>query len=180
MGVMTERIGLDSALQRVGFNFLTVHLGSYLLLAHQQDIVSVGIDGSLQAGLQFANREVSYLLQVPLFLTGRWGCGATTFNEQKFGFGLGVGLNSSYLSIRGLSGLDQNSLGVTTFIINPSILGEARIKTKKRAVIMRLHLSLTGPERQGVLPVSTFDDTLLFERARTRFLSMGWGVLLSF
>ncbi len=78
--------------------YYTFMVGSYYMLAHKNDVVSVGVDGALQGGINFRGGGISYQLQVPLFVMGRLGSGATSYNQQKIGIGLGVGTQMSYLN----------------------------------------------------------------------------------
>ena len=78
--------------------YYTFMIGTYYMLAHKNDIVSVGVDGAFQGGINFRGGGISYQLQVPLFVMGRLGSGSTTYNQQKIGLGLGLGAQTSYLN----------------------------------------------------------------------------------
>ena len=77
-----------------GGQYINLHFGGYYAAAHKNDIISTGVDAGLQGWLGLGN--LSYQLQLPVYIMGRIGAGATHYNQQKFGFALGVGMQTSY------------------------------------------------------------------------------------
>ncbi len=76
-----------------GGSYANFYFGAYYALFHKNDIVSLGIDAGIQPWLSF--QDWSYQIQVPAYLVGRIGAGSTTYNQQKIGLGLGVGLQTA-------------------------------------------------------------------------------------
>ncbi len=77
-----------------GGQYVNLYFGGYYAAAHKNDIVSTGVDAGIQGWIGLGN--LSYQLQLPVYVMGRIGAGATRYNQQKFGFALGVGMQTSY------------------------------------------------------------------------------------
>lgn len=119
-------------------NFL---VGGYYDIAHKNDIVSVGIDAGVQGGL-YLQQGFAYQIQVPTYVMGRIGAGSTTYNQQKIGAGVGIGMQSTYLN--------ESRLGtpntIKTFIFVPSAIGEVMIGGGN--LTGRLHIPLLPMKKQ--------------------------------
>lgn len=119
-------------------NFL---VGGYYDIIHKNDIVSLGIDAGVQGGL-YLQQGFAYQIQVPAYLMGRIGAGSTTYNQQKIGAGLGIGMQSTYLN--------ESRLGtpntIKTFIFVPSAIGEVMIGGGN--LTGRLHVPLLPMKKQ--------------------------------
>lgn len=115
-------------------------IAGYYPLAHKNDIISAGVDAGVQIGLNFQS-GVSYQLQVPLFAMGRIGAGATNYNEQKLGLGLGIGGQFSFLNERrSVLGSDRAPKKIVGF--SPSGLIELSIRQGGGRLMGRFHFPL--------------------------------------
>lgn len=99
-GLMYQFLSLnraDSTLPAIPdvWQYVTLNLGGYGVIAHKNDVVSLGVDASINVGLNF-NPPLSFLVQTPVYLMGRLGAGSTPYNEQNLGIGLGFGITPSY------------------------------------------------------------------------------------
>lgn len=121
--------------------YYTFMVGTYYMLAHKNDVVSVGVDGAIQGGINFTGGGISYQAQVPLFLMGRLGAGATSYNQQKIGLGLGLGAQTSYLNEK--RPFVYNSEGPKKiFGFIPSAIIEATIQQGGGHLTGRIHFPL--------------------------------------
>ncbi|MEM7658135.1 MAG: hypothetical protein AAF399_18555, partial [Bacteroidota bacterium] len=91
-GFMLEMGSLESN-RNQGWNYSTLQIGSYISLLHSKDVVSLGIDPSVQLGLNFQGPGTNILVQTPVYAMVRVGAGATPYNQQNFGISLGAGIN---------------------------------------------------------------------------------------
>lgn len=127
--------------------FYNFHIGTYYTIAHYNDIFSVGIDPSLQFGLNFVPvfngnsqfTRVNYVIQAPVFLMGKIGATATAYNQQKVGIAAGIGGNFTYFSQQIL---DNINLRRSTSYINPSVVVEATIVQRGNPLTGRFHFAL--------------------------------------
>jgi hypothetical protein len=119
---------------------------AYYPLVHHEDWVSLGVEGGLNVGFRF-NRAIGtdFIVQVPAYITGRIGAGATGYNTQTLGFALGVGLQPSYVRMGFLGELDMGSgqsapfkARLNNFLPAPSAMFEVSF----RNYVFRLHGSL--------------------------------------
>ncbi|MEO0471566.1 MAG: hypothetical protein AAF206_18190 [Bacteroidota bacterium] len=126
-------------------NYYNLHLGSYVALWHKNDIVSVGIDPSVQVGFRpirdFStnNLRFDWNVQVPVYLMARIGANATPYNSQKAGFSLGVGANYSYYN-------QFNNNFTNRFrssYINPAGVVEVTILSRGNPITGRFHFGLS-------------------------------------
>lgn len=131
------------------YNFYTLGIGTYYVLSHSEDRVSVGVDPTLQLGLQGINGALDWTVQMPVFLMGRFGAFCTPYNSQTIGFGAGVGLVNSYVSVRSLDGRG-NDLDFNQFYVVPSIILEGSLNLRSGPLTGRVHLPLSKPVHDGV------------------------------
>ena len=124
------------------YNFYTIGLGTYYVISHSNDRMSVGLDPSLQLGLQGFTGAIDWTVQVPVFLMGRYGAFSTPYNSQSLGIGAGVGLVGSYLAINSPGGrdLDWNQV---YFI--PSLMFEVSINPRSGPLTGRIHIPIGKP-----------------------------------
>jgi hypothetical protein len=146
MGFMYEVVDLrkpvnigDGTLSRVYYAF---NIGTYYTLLHQNDVLSLGVDGSVNFGFNFFSTGqrsgVNLLVQTPVFLMGRLGANSTRYNQQKFGMGAGLGLVYTFFH-EGV--FDQKSQGV-----NPSVVVEGTILSRGGGgLTLRGHFSIYRP-----------------------------------
>lgn len=127
-------------------DFYNFNIGSYIALWHRNDVVSVGIDPSVQMGLNFilvptstggARARINYTVQTPVFAMMRIGALATKYNEQGVGIGLGVGGNYTYFNQQ--IGINQRRMAG---FVNPSAVAELTIRTRGNPLTGRLHFAL--------------------------------------
>lgn len=153
-------------------DFYNIHLGTYVVLYHQQDVFSVGIDPSIHAGFNFFNTGTDiafdYTFQVPVLLMGRVGTGATPYNEQRFGAGLGIGAKYVYFSEH------------TTIInkkranfISPVVVGEISFVSRGGPISIRGIFSIADATRDLV-------NTEFPDIPNTSFSTFGVGLLYGF
>jgi hypothetical protein len=79
-------------------SFYSISGGMYYAYAHKNDMYSIGLDPSVNFSLSFTT-PVSIMLQTPVFLAARVGQGATRYNENSVGFGVGIGGNFTYARV---------------------------------------------------------------------------------
>ena len=104
------RAQLDRMIFHAGFSYEFVRLhdvvtfpfygltgGMNYVIVHSNDQFSLGINPNINAALSFMQGGTSILGQAPVYLVGRYGAGATKYNEQRFGFGAGVGGTYTYI-----------------------------------------------------------------------------------
>jgi len=78
--------------------FNTISVSGTYTLAHSADFYSVNAHASPALGLRFVeNAGANVLAQLPVYLLGRVGAGATPFNESVIGAGAGVGLQYAFI-----------------------------------------------------------------------------------
>lgn len=156
-------------------NYYTFGGGAYYVLAHRNDIVSVGVDPNINLGLNFRstldNRVVfNYIVQVPVYVMGRLGANATPYNTQNVGIGLGIGARYTYLSEIITPAADQRQL---ISVINPSAVAEFTY----RNTIFRAHFALAQPEvNTTIRQVFTGQEVIL----PLRVGNFGLGIISSF
>ncbi|MFK7969449.1 MAG: hypothetical protein AB8F95_03730 [Bacteroidia bacterium] len=131
------------------YNFYTIGIGSYYVLAQKNDRYSVGLDPNLQFGLQGFNGSLDFTVQMPVYLMGRFGAFCTPYNTQTIGFGAGVGLVNSYIGIRSLDGRNKD-FDFNQFYVAPSIILEGSLNLRSGPLTGRLHLPLGKPVHDGV------------------------------
>ena len=139
-------------------NFYTVGVGTYYVMSHSNDRLSVGLDPSIQIGLQGLNGSIDWTFQAPVFLMGRFGAFATPYNTQKIGLGAGVGVVTSYVSIRSLDGPGRN-LDFNQWYAVPAIILEGSLNLPSGPLTGRLHLPLSKPVHQGATFAGRLEPT---------------------
>lgn len=125
--------------------YYTFHLGTYYTLAHSNDIISAGVDGSVNFGINFPTTRdrgtvVTLTTQVPVFLMGRLGANATSYNEQKIGIGAGVGLVYTYFS--DVADILTGSKVNAGFFV-PAAVVEGSLRSRGGPITARVHFSLS-------------------------------------
>ncbi|RMG68248.1 MAG: hypothetical protein D6722_12060 [Bacteroidetes bacterium] len=130
---------LDNILTDIQWNFSTLNIGGYYVLAHHKDVVSVGVDPSVQIGLSFpAGPGVNIMVQTPVYLMARVGANSTPYNQQALGLSVGVGGNLQYLTFTGLNRR-------TTFFA-PGAVVEGTLSSRGAPLTFRLHFSPAQPQ----------------------------------
>ncbi|MEM7368896.1 MAG: hypothetical protein AAF587_09855 [Bacteroidota bacterium] len=146
-GFMLENLdGLDvdrSGALPVQWTNTALNIGAYYTLVHYKDIVSLGIDPNLQFGIAFPRRTFGYpgvdvLIQAPVYAMARVGANATKYNEQRFGIGLGGGINYTRIF---RTGLDQR-IGYLV----PEFVAEASLVTRGSPITGRIHFTPVNPQ----------------------------------
>ena len=123
--------------------------GNYIFW-HQDDFISLAGN----TGLTFAfsasqNFGVSMLAQVPAYALFRLGAGATPFNENRVGFGVGLGLNYAYTKFPLSSdGFTKNGEG-NAHIFAPAAMAELTFNLNGSPLSIRGQLNLM--QRRGKL-----------------------------
>lgn len=129
------------------FSMYAFNIGAYYTLLHRNDVFSVGVDGSVQPGITFSgNGYISWQAQVPVYLMGRIGANATTYNEQRFGFAAGIGAAYTYASLDYVAQLNATQLVRVkrkASFINPAVVIQATLG------------SFTGRAQFAISPAST-------------------------
>lgn len=146
--------------------YVNLYIGGYYAIAHKNDIISIGVDAGLQGGLYIRRTGFAYQIQIPAYLMGRIGAGATTYNQQKVGLGVGIGLQNTYLKdIFEVTNADYRTVKTALFI--PSAVVDVVIGGQ-RNLIGRLHLPLLPAKKQfetlnnGYYKMSNFGFGLLY------------------
>ncbi|MCI4669081.1 MAG: hypothetical protein MRZ79_13180 [Bacteroidia bacterium] len=132
--------------------FTNFHVGAYTTIFHHKDVVSVGIDNSVQIGIspnfQSPALPTAYNIQVPIFIMGRLGAGSTPYNQQQIGISAGIGGSINHMKFTMFrpndnTAIDDAAVVRTTTFVTPS----AVLELSYRNLIGRLHL--------GLAPVNT-------------------------
>lgn len=120
-------------------SFYTLSLGAYYTLAHtDNDVASVGFDPNVNFGINLVgNGYISYVIQAPVFVMGRLGANATTYNQQKIGIGAGLGLNYTYFSQK----ITTNTRRIAGFAV-PAAVVEVTILSGGAPLTGRIHFNL--------------------------------------
>lgn len=156
------------------YAFNTIGIGSYVVLKHHNDFLSVGVDPSLQFGLNFSNQgRLNWFAQVPVFLMGRIGATATPYNTQKLGLGAGIGVINSYMNYEEVRGL----LETKQFFVNPAAMVEATVLMRGSTLTGRVMFSISPSTHEGDL----FDPNGFFLQDRqAKFGTFGLGLIYGF
>ena len=176
-GFMYEIVNLDSGSFRDIYPFYTLSLGTYYTLAHKNDFVSVGVDAGANLGIQFFGSSVNWFVQSPAFLMGRIGANSTYYNEQQIGFGAGIGATFTYMNMKGFFDFQNQDIPFRPFFVNPSVVIEGTLNTRSGPVTGRIHFSMAGPTRDGVL-IEEFRR--YYERRKVKFTNWGLGLIYAF
>ncbi len=117
-------------------------LGTYYTLYHQNDVLSVGVDPSLNFGFNFISSpqrtRVNLLVQVPVYFMGRIGANATKYNQQKVGFGAGIGGIFTYYRD---GGVNRSLNG-----FNPNVAIEGSLLSRGGSLTLRGHFAIVKPD----------------------------------
>jgi hypothetical protein len=76
--------------------FYGLGFGMDYVLVHSNDQISLGINPNIDLSVQLQPSAFGVFVTTPTYLLCRVGAGATPFNEQKFGIGLGIGGSYSF------------------------------------------------------------------------------------
>jgi len=146
-------------------SFYNLHAGTYAVLFHHQDIVSIGLDQSVQFGIRpnINNQDIptTYNIQVPIFLMGKLGAGATPYNQQRIGISAGIGGSINHMKFTLNRPSDNPSIGDlpvvrTTTFVSPA----AVVELSYGNLIGRLQLGLGTVNTTGndqILPTLAED-----------------------
>lgn len=174
----------DIFVNRQTVQFANFHVGTYLTLFHHKDFVSVGLDNSIQLGINpnFSNSDlpVTYNIQAPIVLMGKLGSGSTPYNQQRIGIAAGIGGSINHMKF---TMFRQNA--------NPSVEDLAVIRTATfitpTAIIEASYGNLIGRLHLGIAPVRTSvtDELLAFpnldpEKGEATHGMFGFGLIYRF
>ncbi len=110
--------------QMLSFTIIGVG-GLYSLLYHPEDIFALNACSELSFGIKFADlRNPGIYLQLPLFVMFNYGSGATPYNEQAFGIGVGAGVNLAYLQLSYVNTANAYQGQMRQMIASPAIVAE--------------------------------------------------------
>ncbi|MDB4286352.1 hypothetical protein N9933_03535 [bacterium] len=163
--------------------FYTVHVGTYYALAHKNDVLSVGIDPSIQGGIRLNGNGISWMLQAPIFLMGKVGANSTPYNEQKIGFALGVGANFTYVNINNRGSIidpfngETVSLDLKKFFYNPQVVIEGTVNSRGGPISGRIHFSLLQQVKEGVVFSNGF---VKYPFPQVEYNNFGLGIIYGF
>lgn len=130
--------------QSFNFSYYTLNLGTYYSLAHKNDVVSVGVDASLNFGINFpftsqSGTQVTIVTQVPVFAMARVGALSTTYNQQPLG--LGVGIGGVYTYFNDVADYVTGNKIRSNFVV-PAAVAEATLRSRGSTITVRGHMSL--------------------------------------
>jgi hypothetical protein len=154
------------------------HVGLHYLLAQSNDMVSLAVEPGINFSFNYNNFEGTTLLaQVPVYLIGRIGSRASKYNENLFGFGLGVGGNYTYILLP-YSSDGFNVSKLNQGFLAPAVMAEISINPRRQqggAFTVRFHFNVVPFETDftEVLPGSSTKRKLQYE-------NFGIGVLYQF
>ncbi len=152
--------------------FYAFSLGTYYTFMHKNDVLSLGLDPSVNFGFN-PNRSttgetgISFLVQAPVFLMGRLGANSTSYNQQKFGIGAGIGGVYSFYR-EGISKLNAG-------FFNPSAVVEGTILSGGGTLTFRVHFSLFDPSTTLSTESGTAQD-----REFNEVNTLGLGIIYGF
>ena len=157
--------------QKTSFFYYGLSGGMDYVLLHSNDVVSLGINPNATACVQFdAYNGLSFLGQAPVYLLARLGAGATPYNEQKFGIGAGIGVNSSFMSQK-VQDNAGTQVKISQAFFNPSAVAELSINARNWNYVFRLNWSLYKP---------THDIRVGVDRFPFQYGTAGLGILYNF
>ena len=168
LGFMYEIVDLKDPVQNdLSRVFYTFSLGTYYTLGHKNDVVSVGVDPSVNFGFNLVSNAtgsetgLNLVVQVPVFLMGRLGANSTKYNQQKFGIGAGIG--GVYTFFR------EGIVKQRSSAVNPSAVAEITFMSGGGPLTIRAHVSLFNPTATLTFPSGSVD----FNEFRT----LGFGLI---
>jgi hypothetical protein len=139
-GISYQFVGLTAPNATVANPMFYVYglgAGMDYVLAHSNDVISLGINPNANLCFQLSNYYgLNLLASVPTYMLARVGAGATPFNEQKFGIGAGIGGSGSYF---------LSSIGINTLFFNPGAVVEMSLRTRGSNYLFRFNWSLMKP-----------------------------------
>lgn len=145
MGFMYQLVTLQDTFASAAESnlfYYTFNLGTYYTIAHANDIASVGVDASVNFGFNFVNTfsgtRINIFTQTPVFLMGRVGALSTAYNQQKVGFGAGIGGHFTYFS--------DKANQIKSDFINPAAMAEVTILSRSGTLTVRGQMALFKTE----------------------------------
>lgn len=134
------------------FPFYGLGLGMDYVVLHSNDQFSLGLNPNAHFSFIFSSAfGTSLLAQAPVFALARVGNGATPYNEQKVGFGAGIGLNYTYM-YHTASVVDRSNniyfIRINEGFIAPSAIVEFSLKSRFSDYLFRFNWSLLRPTRE--------------------------------
>lgn len=129
--------------QTFNFAYYTFSLGTYYELAHKNDVVSVGVDGSVNFGINFPltgrGTVVTVTTQTPVFAMARVGALSTKYNQQPLGFGVGIG--GVYTFFNDVIDFNTGNKIRASYVV-PAAVAEVTLKTRGNTITVRGHYQL--------------------------------------
>lgn len=108
--------------------------GMNYVLLHSNDQVSLLANPNVSAAYSGGNGFSMFMVQAPIFLSARYGAGATPYNEKRIGVGAGAGVNVNYLYSTG------DVFNHTLFL--PSAMAEVLINGRSSFYSIKVHWTL--------------------------------------
>lgn len=164
--------------------FANLHVGAYMTLFHRKDFVSVGLDNSIQVGVNpnFANNGLpaTYNIQVPIIAMARMGSGATPYNQQRFGIGAGIGASINHMKFTMFRpnenpSVDDLAVIRTTTFVTPTAI----VEVSYGSLIGRLHLGLAPVNTRVTDEVVGFNPPIIEEGEAVHGM-FGFGLIYRF
>lgn len=134
--------------QRLIYTFFGVSVGMNYVLLHSNDMFSLGINPNLNASFAFDPISgFSFLGQVPMYMLVRIGARATPYNESRFGVGVGVGGNYSYIYSEDAFGFQGTNTvyDLKEGIFFPGLLAELNLRTRMSDYGIRVNWNISRP-----------------------------------
>lgn len=141
-GITYQFVGLTDVTSNTTTAFYSygLGLGMDFVLAHSNDVVSIGVNPNANLCFQLNSfTGFSFLGAVPVYMLARVGAGATPFNEQRFGIGAGIGGSASYFT---------TTYGPRAFFMNPGAVVELNLNLRSSSYLFRFNWSLLRPTQE--------------------------------
>lgn len=151
-------------------------LGANYVFWHSNDVFSLSAAPSFSLAFNLNSNPVSLFLQTPLYLLARVGAGATSFNQNVVGFGVGIGGNFSFIRFpfgyeqpqpNGNPSIYREGL-VNQPYFTPAAMAELTINYRSSIFCLRGHANLSRYSGELILDDRTDD------RLAANFY--GWGI----
>ena len=150
-------------------SFYTLSVGTYYTLLHKNDVVSLGVDPSVNLGFNLVGEGfLTYVIQAPVYFMGRLGATATPYNQQKFGVGAGIGFNYTFFSEK-VSTIARRNASVVV----PTAVFEVTILSGGAPLTGRIHVSLGNANGKMKCNIDNAPGT----EVTTSFGNFGFGLI---
>jgi hypothetical protein len=129
-----------------GRGYSSVQVDAYRVLWQKNDLVSAGVSPGFGLSVRPINTQdrgikTDFLIQVPVLMGLRLGARSTTYNQQKIGVGVGLGVLYTYATYtQGYNGTSSTDTRTLNYVA-PQVQGELTLNMRSSVITGRIHLS---------------------------------------